>query len=130
MLMRGLVRLSQAVIETQTISLRSGGVQAMNQSMQMTTEQAMSVAMQKIQVGPVTSFQPLQCTASFVYLGITLDNGVGLQLLTFSLLSTQNKYDNNKIMQMKFTWRLGYRLGRAQLFFQNIKAERVLPRYF
>ncbi|XP_056619893.1 atypical kinase COQ8A, mitochondrial [Triplophysa dalaica] len=49
LLMRGLVRLSQAVIETQTSSLRSGGVQAMSQSMQMTTEQAMSVAMQKIQ---------------------------------------------------------------------------------
>ncbi|KAA0708405.1 Atypical kinase COQ8A, mitochondrial [Triplophysa tibetana] len=49
LLMRGLVRLSQAVIETQASSLRSGGVQAMSQSMQMTTEQAMSVAMQKIQ---------------------------------------------------------------------------------
>ncbi|XP_056336833.1 atypical kinase COQ8A, mitochondrial [Danio aesculapii] len=45
LLMRGLARLSQAVIETQTNSLRSGGVQ----TMQMTAEQAMGVAMQKIQ---------------------------------------------------------------------------------
>lgn len=64
LLMRGLAKLSQAVIETQAISLRTGGVQAMSQSMQITTEQAMSVAMQKIQVGPVTSFQPLQCTSA------------------------------------------------------------------
>lgn len=45
LLMRGLARLSQAVIETQANSLRSGGVQ----TMQMTAEQAMGVAMQKIQ---------------------------------------------------------------------------------
>jgi len=51
LLMRGLAKLSQAVIETQASSLRIGGVQAVSQSMQMTAEQGMSVAMQKIQVG-------------------------------------------------------------------------------
>uniref|UniRef100_A0A671NUZ7 Atypical kinase COQ8A, mitochondrial n=1 Tax=Sinocyclocheilus anshuiensis TaxID=1608454 RepID=A0A671NUZ7_9TELE len=51
LLMRGLARLSQAVIETQAGSLRSSGFQAVSQSMQMTAEQGMSVAMQKIQVG-------------------------------------------------------------------------------
>lgn len=60
LLIRGLAKLSQAVIETQASSLRIGGAQAMSQSMQMTTEQAMSVAMQKIQVGAVTSFQALR----------------------------------------------------------------------
>uniref|UniRef100_A0A672SD13 Atypical kinase COQ8A, mitochondrial n=1 Tax=Sinocyclocheilus grahami TaxID=75366 RepID=A0A672SD13_SINGR len=49
LLMRGLGKLSQAVIETQASSLRSSGFQAV--SMQMTAEQGMSVAMQKIQVG-------------------------------------------------------------------------------
>lgn len=49
LLMRGLAKLSQAVIETQASSLRSSGFQAVNQSMQMTAEQGMSVAMQKIQ---------------------------------------------------------------------------------
>ncbi|XP_016324717.1 atypical kinase ADCK3, mitochondrial-like [Sinocyclocheilus anshuiensis] len=49
LLMRGLARLSQAVIETQAGSLRSSGFQAVSQSMQMTAEQGMSVAMQKIQ---------------------------------------------------------------------------------
>ncbi|KAG1963521.1 atypical kinase COQ8A, mitochondrial [Pimephales promelas] len=49
LLMRGLAKLSQAVIETQASSLRIGGVQAVSQSMQMTAEQGMSVAMQKIQ---------------------------------------------------------------------------------
>lgn len=47
--MRGLAKLSQAMIETQASSLRSSGFQAVNQSMQMTAEQGMSVAMQKIQ---------------------------------------------------------------------------------
>uniref|UniRef100_A0A673LU51 Atypical kinase COQ8A, mitochondrial n=1 Tax=Sinocyclocheilus rhinocerous TaxID=307959 RepID=A0A673LU51_9TELE len=51
LLMRGLARLSQAMIETQAGSLRSSGFQAVSQSMQMTAEQSMSVAMQKIQVG-------------------------------------------------------------------------------
>ncbi len=51
LLMRGLAKLSQAVIETQASSLRSSGFQAVSQSMQMTAEQGMSVAMQKIQVG-------------------------------------------------------------------------------
>ncbi|ROL53647.1 Atypical kinase COQ8A, mitochondrial [Anabarilius grahami] len=49
LLMRGLAKLSQAVIETQASSLRIGGVQAASHSMQMTAEQGMSVAMQKIQ---------------------------------------------------------------------------------
>ncbi|XP_055041533.2 atypical kinase COQ8A, mitochondrial [Misgurnus anguillicaudatus] len=49
LLMRGLAKLSQAMIETQGSSLRFGGVQTMGQSMQMTAEQAMSVAMQKVQ---------------------------------------------------------------------------------
>ncbi|XP_026146060.1 atypical kinase COQ8A, mitochondrial-like [Carassius auratus] len=49
LLMRGLAKLSQAVIETQAGSLRSNGFQAVSQSMQMTAEQGMSVAMQKIQ---------------------------------------------------------------------------------
>ncbi|XP_060770176.1 atypical kinase COQ8A, mitochondrial [Neoarius graeffei] len=47
LLMKGLARLSQAVLETQTSALRNGG--AVTQSMQMTAEQAMSVAIQKIQ---------------------------------------------------------------------------------
>lgn len=51
LLMRGLAKLSQAVIETQASSVRSSGFQAVSQSMQMTAEQGMSVAMQKIQVG-------------------------------------------------------------------------------
>uniref|UniRef100_A0A8C1YUI1 Atypical kinase COQ8A, mitochondrial n=1 Tax=Cyprinus carpio TaxID=7962 RepID=A0A8C1YUI1_CYPCA len=51
LLMRGLAKLSQAMIETQAGSLRSGGFQAVSQSMQMTAEQGMSVAMQKFQVG-------------------------------------------------------------------------------
>uniref|UniRef100_A0A8C2B2V1 Atypical kinase COQ8A, mitochondrial n=1 Tax=Cyprinus carpio TaxID=7962 RepID=A0A8C2B2V1_CYPCA len=50
LLMRGLAKLSQAVIETQASSVRSSGFQAVSQSMQMTAEQGMSVAMQKIQV--------------------------------------------------------------------------------
>uniref|UniRef100_A0A8C2CKK8 Atypical kinase COQ8A, mitochondrial n=1 Tax=Cyprinus carpio TaxID=7962 RepID=A0A8C2CKK8_CYPCA len=49
LLMRGLAKLSQAVIETQASSMRSSGFQAVSQSMQMTAEQGMSVAMQKIQ---------------------------------------------------------------------------------
>ncbi|KAK9956739.1 hypothetical protein ABG768_014452 [Culter alburnus] len=49
LLMRGLAKLSQAVIETQASSVRIGGVQAVSHSMQMTAEQGMSVAMQKIQ---------------------------------------------------------------------------------
>ncbi|KAK7133781.1 hypothetical protein R3I94_015597 [Phoxinus phoxinus] len=49
LLMRGLAKLSQAVIETQASSLRIGGVQAVSHSMQMTAEEGMSVAMQKIQ---------------------------------------------------------------------------------
>lgn len=48
LLMKGLARLSQAVLETQTSTLRNGG--GVTQSMQMTAEQAMGVAMQKIQV--------------------------------------------------------------------------------
>ncbi|XP_077076366.1 atypical kinase COQ8A, mitochondrial [Siphateles boraxobius] len=49
LLMRGLAKLSQAVIETQASSLRIGGVQAVSHSMQMTAEEGMSMAMQKIQ---------------------------------------------------------------------------------
>ncbi|XP_066533541.1 atypical kinase COQ8A, mitochondrial [Hoplias malabaricus] len=47
LLMRGLAKLSRAVIETQTTALHSGGSVAQN--MQKTAEQGMSVAMQKIQ---------------------------------------------------------------------------------
>ncbi|KAI4893400.1 hypothetical protein NFI96_033621 [Prochilodus magdalenae] len=47
LLMRGLAKLSQAVIETQASALRSGGSVA--QSMQMTAEQGMSIAVQKMQ---------------------------------------------------------------------------------
>ncbi|MCJ8750057.1 hypothetical protein PDJAM_G00194950 [Pangasius djambal] len=47
LLMKGLAKLSQAVLETQTSALSHGG--AVTQSMQMTAEQAMSVAMHKIQ---------------------------------------------------------------------------------
>lgn len=61
LLMKGLARLSQAVLETQTSALRNGG--AVTQSMQMTAEQAMSVAIQKIQVGVV-----LQCTPELMRL--------------------------------------------------------------
>ncbi|XP_030626387.1 atypical kinase COQ8A, mitochondrial [Chanos chanos] len=49
LLMRGLAKLSQAVIETQASALRGGGAQAVAQSMQMTAEQGMGVALQKIQ---------------------------------------------------------------------------------
>ncbi|XP_067274007.1 atypical kinase COQ8A, mitochondrial [Pseudorasbora parva] len=49
LLMRGLAKLSQAVIETQASPLRIGGVQAVSRSIQMTAEEGMSVAMQKIQ---------------------------------------------------------------------------------
>ncbi|KAL1253952.1 hypothetical protein QQF64_016181 [Cirrhinus molitorella] len=49
LLMRGLAKLSQAVIETQAGSLRGSGFQVVSESMQMTAEQGMSVAMQKIQ---------------------------------------------------------------------------------
>ncbi|XP_038819108.1 atypical kinase COQ8A, mitochondrial-like isoform X2 [Salvelinus namaycush] len=45
LVMRGLAKLSQAVIDTQAI----GGAQAMAQSMQMTAEQSLGVAMQKMQ---------------------------------------------------------------------------------
>lgn len=51
LLMRGLAKLSQAVIETQSSALRNGGGVAQN--MQMTAEQGMSVAMQKIKVGSI-----------------------------------------------------------------------------
>lgn len=51
LLMRGLAKLSQAVMETQANVLRSGGAQALAQSVQMTAEQGLSTAMQKIQVG-------------------------------------------------------------------------------
>ncbi|MCI4395869.1 hypothetical protein PGIGA_G00197010 [Pangasianodon gigas] len=47
LLMKGLAKLSQAVLETQKSALSHGG--AVTQSMQMTAEQAMSVAMHKIQ---------------------------------------------------------------------------------
>lgn len=48
LLMKGLAKLSQAVLETQSGVLSGGG--AVTQSIQMTAEQAMGVAMQKIQV--------------------------------------------------------------------------------
>uniref|UniRef100_A0A8C7RRH9 Atypical kinase COQ8A, mitochondrial n=1 Tax=Oncorhynchus mykiss TaxID=8022 RepID=A0A8C7RRH9_ONCMY len=51
LVMRGLAKLSQAVIDTQASTLRIGGAQAMAQSMQMTAEQSLGVAMQKMQVG-------------------------------------------------------------------------------
>lgn len=50
LLMRGLAKLSQAVIETQTSMLRNGGTQAFAQGVQLTAEQSMGIAMQKIQV--------------------------------------------------------------------------------
>lgn len=53
LLMKGLAKLSQAVLETQTSALRNGG--AMTQSIQMTAEQAMGVAMQKIQVNSASN---------------------------------------------------------------------------
>ncbi|CAB1340334.1 unnamed protein product [Coregonus sp. 'balchen'] len=49
LVMLGLTKLSQAVIETQANTLRIGGAQAMAQSMQMTAEQSLVVAMQKMQ---------------------------------------------------------------------------------
>ncbi|KAL2082328.1 hypothetical protein ACEWY4_022146 [Coilia grayii] len=49
LVMRGLAKLSQAVIETQTSLLRSGGAQAFAQGMQMTAEQGMGVAMNSMQ---------------------------------------------------------------------------------
>ncbi|KAJ8270667.1 hypothetical protein GJAV_G00117810 [Gymnothorax javanicus] len=49
LLMRGLARLSQAIVETQASLLRSGGVQAVVQGAQMTAEQGLSAAMQKMQ---------------------------------------------------------------------------------
>ncbi|XP_020310282.1 atypical kinase COQ8A, mitochondrial isoform X4 [Oncorhynchus kisutch] len=49
LVMRGLAKLSQAVIDTQASTLRIGGAQAMAQSMQMTAEQSLGVAMQKMQ---------------------------------------------------------------------------------
>ncbi|XP_062406365.1 atypical kinase COQ8A, mitochondrial [Sardina pilchardus] len=49
MLMRGLTKLSQAVVETQASMLRSGGAQSFAQGMQMTAEQGMGAAMQKMQ---------------------------------------------------------------------------------
>lgn len=57
LLMKGLAKLSQAVLENQASALSRGG--AVTQNMQMTAEQAMSVAMQKIQasvIGPVRGF--------------------------------------------------------------------------
>lgn len=48
LLMKGLAKLSQAVLETQSGVLSGGG--AVTQSIQMTAAQAMGVAMQKIQV--------------------------------------------------------------------------------
>ncbi|KAM9551909.1 atypical kinase COQ8A, mitochondrial-like isoform 1-T1 [Salvelinus alpinus] len=49
LVMRGLAKLSQAVIDTQANTLCIGGAQAMAQSMQMTAEQSLGVAMQKMQ---------------------------------------------------------------------------------
>ncbi|XP_036406295.1 atypical kinase COQ8A, mitochondrial [Megalops cyprinoides] len=49
LLMRGLAKLSQAVMETQAQVLRTGGAQAVVQGMQMTAEQGLSAAMQKVQ---------------------------------------------------------------------------------
>ncbi|KAJ8377777.1 hypothetical protein AAFF_G00253930 [Aldrovandia affinis] len=49
LLVRGLAKLSQAVMETQANVLRSGGAQTLAQSAQMTAEQGLSTAMQKIQ---------------------------------------------------------------------------------
>ncbi|KAG7460934.1 hypothetical protein MATL_G00204160 [Megalops atlanticus] len=49
LLMRGLAKLSQAVMETQAQVLRTGGGQAVVQGMQMTAEQGLSAAMQKVQ---------------------------------------------------------------------------------
>uniref|UniRef100_A0AAZ3NMJ3 Atypical kinase COQ8A, mitochondrial n=1 Tax=Oncorhynchus tshawytscha TaxID=74940 RepID=A0AAZ3NMJ3_ONCTS len=49
LVIRGLAKLSQAVIDTQASTLRIGGAQAMAQSMQLTAEQSLGVAMQKMQ---------------------------------------------------------------------------------
>lgn len=56
LIMKGLAKLSQAVLETQASALKSGG--AVTQSMKMTAEQAMSVAMHKIQVGSAPRSPP------------------------------------------------------------------------
>ena len=54
LLMRGLAKLSQAVLETQASTLRAGaggeGLQAAAQSIQMSAEQGLSAAMMKMQV--------------------------------------------------------------------------------
>ncbi|XP_028809076.1 atypical kinase COQ8A, mitochondrial isoform X1 [Denticeps clupeoides] len=50
MLMRGLAKLSQAMVQTQASALRGGGgAQGVAQAMQMTAEQGLSAAMQKMQ---------------------------------------------------------------------------------
>ncbi|XP_010880917.2 atypical kinase COQ8A, mitochondrial isoform X1 [Esox lucius] len=50
LVMRGLAKLSQAIVQTQASTLRGGGAQAMAQSMQMTAEQSVVAAMQTMQV--------------------------------------------------------------------------------
>ncbi|KAJ8355807.1 hypothetical protein SKAU_G00186010 [Synaphobranchus kaupii] len=49
LVVRGLAKLSQAIVETQASTLRGGGAQAMVQSAQMTAELGLSGAMQKMQ---------------------------------------------------------------------------------
>lgn len=51
LLMRGLAKLSQAVVETQAGVLRGGGAQAAVRSAQAAAEQGLSAAVQKMQVG-------------------------------------------------------------------------------
>uniref|UniRef100_A0A6Q2ZEV1 Atypical kinase COQ8A, mitochondrial n=1 Tax=Esox lucius TaxID=8010 RepID=A0A6Q2ZEV1_ESOLU len=54
LVMRGLAKLSQAIVQTQASTLRGGGAQAMAQSMQMTAEQSVVAAMQTMQVGKLS----------------------------------------------------------------------------
>lgn len=67
LVMRGLAKLSQAVIDTQASTLRIGGAQAMAQSMQMTAEQSLGVAMQKMQVGTAGVVDNRDCYKDSVF---------------------------------------------------------------
>ena len=59
LVMRGLTKLSQAIMETQANTLRNGGAQAMAQSM--------GVAMQKMQVGTAGVVDNRDCYKDSVF---------------------------------------------------------------